>query len=329
MKAVICEKYGPPEVLELREVAKPTPKDNEVLVKVSVTTVTVADSRVRSFTVPPSYWLPARLALGISKPKNAVLGAELAGEIESVGKDVKRFKQGDRVMASTLEHGFGAYAEYICLPEDGLLALRPADVTCEEAATLPIGGRTALYFLRQANLQPGQKVLIYGASGSVGTFAVQLAKHFGAEVTGVCSSANLELVRSLGADKVIDYTQEDFTKNGETYDVIFDAVGKGPYSGSIHSLKEGGTYLQAVSSPGISMRMRWTALTSGKKLIGGGPPPKSQDLVFLEELVEAGKIKPVIDRVYPLEQIAEAHRYVDKGHKKGNVVITVGKNHKN
>lgn len=328
MKAVICEKYGPPEVLELHEVAKPTPKDNEVLVKVTMTTVTVADSRVRGFNVPPSYWLPARLALGISKPKNAILGAELAGEIEAVGKDVKRFKKGDPVFGSTLEHGFGAYAEYICLPEDGLLARRPAAVTCEEATTLPIGGRTALYFLRAANIQPGQKVLIYGASGSVGTFAVQLAKYLGAEVTGVCSAANLELVKSLGADKVIDYTKQDFTKNGETYDVIFDAVGKGPYSGSINALKENGTYLQAVSSPGISLRMRWTALTSGKKLIGGGPPPKSEDLVFLEELIEAGKIKPVIDRVYPLEQIVEAHRYVDQGHKKGNVVITVGQNHK-
>jgi NADPH:quinone reductase-like Zn-dependent oxidoreductase len=326
MKAVVYEKYGSPDVLELREIEKPAPKDNEVLVKVSVTTVTVADSRVRSFTVPLSYWLPARIALGIRKPKKAILGAELAGEIESVGKDVKRFKKGDQVFASTLEHGFGAYAEYICLPEDGLLAIRPANLTREEAATLPIGGRTALYFLRQANIQPGQKVLIYGASGSVGTFAVQLAKYFGAEVTGVCSTANLEWVKSLGADRVIDYTQEDFTKNGETYDVIFDAVGKASYTGCLRSLKKDGTYLQAVSAPGISMRMRWASMTSSRRLIGGGPPPKSEDLVFLKELVEEGKIKPVIDRVYPLEQIVEAHRYVDKGHKKGNVVIAVPAN---
>lgn len=328
MKAVVYEQYGPPDVLEFREIEKPTPKDNEVLIKVSVTTVTVADSRVRGFIVPPSYWLPARIALGMTKPKNAILGMELAGEIESVGKDVTRFKPGDQVFASTIEHGFSAYAEYKCLPEDGLLAKRPASVTCEQATTLPIGGRTALYFLREANIQPGQKVLIYGASGSVGTFAVQLARYFGAEVTGVCSSANLELVKSLGADRVIDYTQEDFTQNGETYDVIFDTVGKASYTGCLKSLKKDGTYLQAMASPGIELRMRWTAMTSGKKLVGGGPPPKSEDLVFLKELVETGKIKPVIDRVYPMEQIVEAHRYVDKGHKKGNVVIVVGQNGK-
>jgi NADPH:quinone reductase-like Zn-dependent oxidoreductase len=215
------------------------------------------------------------------------------------------------------------YAEYKCLPQDGLLALRSANLSCEEAATIPTGGRTALYFLREANIQRGQKVLIYGASGSVGTFAVQLAKYFGAEVTGVCSTANLELVKSLGADKVIDYTKEDFARNGETYDVIFDTVGKSSYSDSIRSLKKDGTYLHAVSAPGISMRMRWTSMTISKKTVGGGPPPKSEDLVFLQELIEAGKIRPVIDRRYPLEQIVEAHRYVDKGHKKGNVVITI------
>jgi NADPH:quinone reductase-like Zn-dependent oxidoreductase len=328
MKAIVYTQYGAPDVLKLAEVEKPAPKDNEILVKVYATTVTVADSRVRSFTVPPSYWLPARIALGIRKPKQAILGAELAGEVESVGKDVKRFKPGDRVFASTIEYGWGAYAEYKCLPEDGVLAIRSANLTCEETATLPVGGRTALYFLREAKIQRGQKVLIYGASGSVGTFAVQLARHFGAEVTGVCSTANLELVKSLGADKVIDYTKEDFTKNGETYDVIFDTVGKASYSGCLRSLKEDGTYLQAVAAPGISMRMRWTSMISSRKLVGGGPPPKSEDLVFLKELIEAGKIKPVIDRVYPLEQIVEAHRYVDKGHKKGNVVITVEHNHK-
>jgi NADPH:quinone reductase-like Zn-dependent oxidoreductase len=264
--------------------------------------------------------------LGFRKPKQAILGMELAGEIESVGKDVKQFKKGDPVFASAFEHGFGAYAEYKCFPENGLLAIRSANLSCEEAATIPIGGRTALYFLRAANIRRGQKVLIYGASGSVGTFAVQLAKYFGADVTGVCSTANLELVKSLGADKVIDYTKEDFTKNGESYDVIFDTVGKSSYSACIRALKKEGTYLQAVSAPGISMRMRWTAMTSSKKLVGGGPPPKSEDLVFLKELTEAGTIKPVIDKRYSLEQIVEAHRYVDTGRKKGNVVITVGPN---
>ncbi len=328
MKAVIYEKYGPPEVLEFREIEKPAPRDNEVLVKVAATTVTVADSRMRGFIVPPTYWLPARIALGIRKPKKEILGMELAGEIEATGKAVTRFKPGDPVFASTFEHGYGAYVEYKCLPEDGLLAAMPANSTFEEAAAIPLGGRTALYFLRAAKIQPGQKILIYGASGSVGTFAVQLAKTFGAQVTGVCSSANLGLVRSLGADQVIDYTREDFTKNGQTYDVVFDAVGKAPYSGSIRALKRGGTYLQAVSSPGISLRMLWTGLTGGVKTVGGGPPPEPRDLIFLKELIEAGAIRPVIDRCYPFEQIVEAHRYVDKGHKKGNVAITVGQNYR-
>jgi NADPH:quinone reductase-like Zn-dependent oxidoreductase len=315
-------------VLRLTEVEKPMPKEDEVLIKVCTTTVTVADSRVRGFRVPLSFWIPARIALGIRKPKHTILGAELAGEVEAVGKNVKRFEAGDQVFGSTIEHNFGAYAEYMCLPENGLLVQRSANLSSEDAATIPTGGRTALYFLREANIRPEQKVLIYGASGSVGTFAVQLAKYFGAEVTGVCSTANLELVKSLGADKVIDYTQEDFTKNGETYDVIFDTVGKASYSDAIKSLKKDGTYLHAVASPGISTRMRWTSITSGKKTVGGGPPPKSEDLIFLKELIEAGKIKPVIDRVYPLEQIVEAHRYVDTGRKKGNVVITVAHDNK-
>ena len=326
MKAIVYEKYGSPDVLQLKEVEKPTPKDNEVLVKVHATTVSVADIRTRSFTVPLSYWLPARIVLGLRKPKADILGMELAGEVEAVGKDVKLFKEGDQVFASTLDHGFGAYAEYKCLPEDGLVAIKPSNLAYEEAAAVPLGARTALYFLREAKIERGEKVLIYGASGSLGTYAVQLAKHFGAEVTGVCSGANLDMVRSLGADKVIDYTKEDFAKSGETYDVIFDAVGKASYSDCIRSLREKGTYLQAVAAPGISIRMRWTAMTSGKKLVGGGPPEKAEDLVFLRELIEAGKIKPVIDRRYPLEEIVEAHRYVDKGHKKGNVVITLEHN---
>jgi len=327
MKAIVCTKYGPPEVLQLKEVEKPVPRDNEVRIKIFATTVTSGDSRMRSFTVPLSFWLPARMALGLRKPKKAILGAELAGEIEATGRDVKMFRKGDQVFAYPGHNG-GAYAEYICMPENGCLAIKPSNMTFEEAAAIPFGGNTALHFLRKGNIQSGQKVLIYGASGSVGTFAVQLAKYFGAEVTGVCGTTNLELVTSLGADKVIDYTKGDFTKNGETYDVIFDAVGKSSFSGCIRSLKKEGIYLQAVATPAVMLRTRWASMMSNKKLIGGTAIPETENLIFLKELVEAGKIKPVIDRCYPLEQMAEAHRYVDKGHKKGNVVITMEHNNK-
>jgi len=325
MKAIVCTKYGPPEVLQIKEVDKPTPGDNEVLIKIYATSVTIADSRVRGFKVPLSFWIPARVALGLRKPKKDILGVELSGEIESVGKDVKLFKKGDNVFAFPGHDSFGCYAEYKCLPEDGVIAIKPDNVTFEEAAVISFGGGTALHFIREASIQRGQKVLVYGASGSVGTYAVQLAGYFGALVTGVCSTSNVELVKSLGVDKVIDYTKEDFTKNGERYDVIFDAVGKSPYSGCIRSLKKEGTYLHAVVTPALSIRMRWTSMTTKKKLIGGSLNPKAEDLIFLKGIVEAGKIKPVIDRVYPLEQIVEAHRYVDKGHKKGNVVITIMK----
>jgi NADPH:quinone reductase-like Zn-dependent oxidoreductase len=323
MKAIVYEQYGSPDVLQIKEASKPTTRDNEILIRVQATTVTVADARVRAFRVPLSFWLPARIALGIRKPKQTILGAEMAGEVEAVGKDVKRFKKGDRVFASTVENGFGAYAEYTVLPEDGIVAKIPADLSYEEAATIPVGGRTALYFLREANIQSGQKVLIHGASGSVGTFAVQLAKYFGAHVTGVSSTRNLELVKSLGADEVIDYTRQDFTRNGESYDVIFDTVGKASFSDSLKSLTEEGAYLQAVAVPATELRMRWAAMTSSRKTVGGGPPPDYKDLDFLGELVAAGKIRPVIDREYSMEDIVEAHRYVDTERKRGNVVVRV------
>jgi len=322
MKAIVATKYGAPEVLELRDVAKPVPTDHEVLVKVHATTVTAGDSRVRSFTVPRSFWLPARLTLGLTKPKKAIPGMVIVGEVEAVGKEVKRFKPGDQLYAYDITR-LQAYAEYACIAEDSAVALKPTTVSYEAAAALPFGGVTALYFLKKGNIQPGQSVLIYGASGSVGTAAVQLAKHFGAEVTAVCSTANIALVKSLGADHVIDYTKEDFTKNGMTYNIIFDTVGKSSLAGSVSALKDGGIYLQAVAGPSQLIQMRWAAMRSGKTLIGGTAYPTTETLMTLKELVEAGKIKPVIDRCYPLEQMVEAHRYVDQGHKKGNVVITV------
>lgn len=327
MKAIVWTKYGPPDVLQLKEVEKPTPKDNEVLIKIYAATVTAGDCELRSLKFPLFLSLPIRLYAGLRRPTRiTIIGQELAGEIEAVGKEVTLFKEGDQVFGAT-GLGFGAYAEYKCLPgvpEAGVLAIKPANMTYAEAAAVPTGGLEALHFLREANIQSGQKVLINGAGGSIGTFAVQLAKHYGAEVTGVDSTGKLDMLHMIGADHVIDYTHEDFAKSGDTYDVILDVVGKSSFSRSIRSLKQNGRYL--IANPGLSQMVRglWTSMTSSKKVIIGAASQKSEDLIILKELIEAGKIKPVIDRYYPLEQIVEAHRYVETGHKKGNVVIMVG-----
>ena len=326
MKAIVYTKYGPPDVLQLTEVEKPTPKANEVLIRIYATTATKYDCWQRSSTAPTGFGLLSRIASGIRKPKQPILGTTLAGEIEAVGKDVKRFKKGDQIFGFT--GSLGAYAEYICLPEEGALAIKPANMTYEQAAAVPQGALTALFFLRKGNIQSGQKILVFGASGGVGLFAVQLAKYFGAEVTGVCSTTKLELVKSMGADKVIDYTKEDFTKNGETYDIIFDTVGKSPFSGSKRSLKKEGFYLFTTFGLPRLFQILWLKLTSSKKAIIGLLKETTEDLIFLRELIEAGKLKAVIDRTYPLEQTAEAHRYVETGQKKGNVVITVEHNNK-
>jgi NADPH:quinone reductase-like Zn-dependent oxidoreductase len=326
MKAIVWTNYGPPDVLQLKEVEKPTPKGDEVLIRIYATTVTAGDCEQRSLKLPIWYRLPMRAYVGLKRPERiTILGMDLAGEIEAAGKDVKLYREGDQVFGSS-GLGFGANAEYICLPEEpeeGALAIKPANMTYEQAATVPVGGLEALCFLRQGNIRSGQKVLINGAGGTIGTFAVQLAKYFGAEVTGVDSTGKLDMLRSIGADQVIDYTQEDFTKSGEIYDFILDVVGKSSFSGSIRSLKQNGRYL--IANPGLSqmVRRRWTSMTSSKKVIFGAAYPKTEDLIYLKELIEAGKIKSVIDRRYPLEQTAEAHRYVEKGHKKGHVVITV------
>ena len=323
MKAIVYTKFGPPEVLQLNEVEKPIPKDDEVLIRINATTVAAEDPGARS---TPGL-------NGLTKPKNPILGWYLAGEIEAVGKDVTRFRQGDQVFGSA-GTSLGTYAEYRCLPESGALAIKPTNMTYEEAAAVPNGGLTALPFLRdRGRIQSGQSVLINGASGAVGTSAVMLAKYYGAEVTGVCSTTNVELVKSLGAVKVIDYTKEDFTKSGQTYDIIFDAVGKSSFSRCKGSLKQGGVYLTTVPSLAIFPQMLWTSLVGGKKakIAFTGlrrASDKAKDLAFIRELVESGKIKAVIDRRYPLEQMAEAHSYVEKGHKKGNVVITVERNDK-
>jgi NADPH:quinone reductase-like Zn-dependent oxidoreductase len=315
MKAIICTKYGLPEVLQIGEIERPTPKKNEVQIKIYAANVTISDCFVRSGKVNLLQWLPMRIFVGFKRPRKSILGFELSGEVEAIGSDVKRFKKGDRVFAFTGKK-FGAYAEYVCLPENGtyipsecVITEKPSNINWEEAAAIPSRGMLALHYLKKANIQNGQKVLIYGASGGVGTYAIQIAKNFGAHVTGVCSTTNQELVKSLGADMVIDYTKDDFTKRNEIYDIIFDAVGK-RYSSKLQYKK---------------------VLTPGGKFISvddGHPKIHIDELVELKNLTETGKLITIIDKIYPLEQTSEAHGYVEKGHKKGGVVITVGHNGK-
>ncbi|MCP1447526.1 NAD(P)-dependent alcohol dehydrogenase [Priestia megaterium] len=304
MKAMVCTKYGKPDVLQLEEVENPIPKENEILIKIHATTVTSGDCRVRSFNSPLLLWLPMRIVLGLRKPRKSILGVELAGEVEDVGKNVTRFKKGDQLFAMT-GMKFGGYAEYICLPEKGTIAVKPENVTCEEAASISFGGTTALHFFRKGNIQAGQKVLIYGASGAVGTAAVQLASYYGAEVTGVCSAKNSELVKSLGADRVINYQHENFTEKEERYDLIFDAVGKITKNQCQEALALNGRFV-SVEGQGIAK-------------------VQTKDLLLLKKLMEEGQIKSVIDRCYSLEQIPEAHEYVETGHKIGSVVVTLKK----
>jgi NADPH:quinone reductase-like Zn-dependent oxidoreductase len=330
MKAIVYTKYGPPDVLQPKEVEKPAPKDNEILIHIHATSVNYGDLVARNFKeISPKefnmlflFWLLAKISFGISKPKITVLGSEFAGEIESTGKDVKTFKQGDQVFGY-LGQNMGAYAEYICVPENGVLAIKPANMTYEEAAVVPYGAIMALNLLKKANLQPGQKILINGASGGIGSAAVQIARYMGAEVTGVCGTPRLEFVKSLGANKVIDYTKEDFTQNGETYDLIFDILGKSSFSRCQNSLKQNGHYLLASFKMKQLVQMLWTSISGSKKVICAIAPGSVEDLKSVKELIEAGKIKAIIDRRYPFEQTAEAHRYVEEGHKKGNVVISL------
>lgn len=318
MKAIVYERYGSPEVLKLKEVEAPLPKNNDVLIRVHATAVNSGDVRLRK--ADP---FAVRFMFGLMRPKKTILGVVLAGEIETVGKDVSLFKEGDQVYGTT-GMGFGAYAEYKCLPENAVLALKPTNLTYKEAASIPFGATTALHFLRKGKIGSGQKVLIFGASGAVGTAAVQLAKYFGAEVTAVCSTTNVDMLRSLGATKVIDYMKEDFSKNGDTYDIIMDAVGKSHFNGCVRSIKKNGKYIMVVHMAlAAILKGIWISATSNKKVIGGEIKETAEDLVFFNGLIQSGKLRPVIDRTYPLKEIAEAHYYVEKGHKKGNVVITV------
>jgi NADPH:quinone reductase-like Zn-dependent oxidoreductase len=330
MKAVVYTEDGPPDVLHLREVEKPAPKDNEILIRVYATSVNIGDIWARNFramsprkfTMPLLLWLPSRMYFGLTKPRINILGNEFAGEVEVAGKEVKRFRKGDPVFGYRGQQ-MGANAEYLCMPEDKSVAIKPVNMTYEAAATVPYGALTALSLLRKANIQRGQKVLINGASGGIGSAAVQLAKYFGAEVTGVCGTRRLEFVKQLGADKVIDYTREDFTKNGETYDLILDVLGKSSFSRCQNSLKKDGIYLLASFKMKQLFQMLGTSITGGKKVICALSSESPEDLALVKKLVEEGKIRSIIDRCYPLEQAAEAHRYVEKGYKTGSVIIAV------
>ncbi len=317
MKAIVYTKYGPPEVLQLKEVAKPIPKDNEILIKINATAVNSGDVRLRK--ADP---FAVRFFFGLTKPKINILGVVFSGAVESVGKGVTSFKVGDQIFGHT-DMRFGAYAEYICVAENGSLTLKPDNFTHAEAAVIPFGGLTALHFIRKAAIKPGQKVLVVGASGAVGSAAVQLAKHFGGHVTAVCSTANIELAKSIGADKVIDYTKEDFMRNGEIYDVIFDTVNTISVSGSLKSLHKKGILILSAAGMSETFQGIFISISSRRKVLFGMISHTAADIVFLKELMETGKLKPVIDRNYSLEQMAEAHVYVEKGHKKGNVVINV------
>lgn len=317
MKAAVYTRYGPPEVLQIHELPKPEPKDGEILIKIYATSVNSGDCRLRK--ADP---FAVRFFFGFFKPKKPVLGNTLSGEVEAIGPNVSLFKAGDLVFGAT-RMLLGAYAEYICLPETGALAIKPDQLSHEEAAALPFGGTTALHFLRKANIQPGQSVLIYGASGAVGTAAVQIAKHFGAVVTGVCGPTNLDMVHSIGADKVIDYTQTDFSKSGQRYDVVYETVNKTPVSSCLAVLKTGGTLILGAAMLPQMLRVAWASLVGRKKVVAGVAVETAEALQYLHTLVAAGQLKAVIDKTYTLEQIAEAHRYVDKGHKKGNVAVVV------
>jgi len=333
LKAIVWTRYGSPDVLQLREVATPPPRDNEVLIRIHAATASRADTEFRRLKLPLLFAIPIRLYLGVLRPTRIrILGTEFAGEVVATGKDVTQYQTGDQVYGYT-GLGMGTYAEYICLSEKpsalaSVMAKRPLNVTYEEAAAAPFGGLEALHSLGRANIQRGQKVLIVGAGGSIGTYSVQLAKHYGAEVTGVDSGGKLDMLRSIGADHVVDYTREDYTKNGQKYDVIMDTIGESPFAGSLRSLNENGTYLNVNPKMIQRLQMGWASGRSNKKLLSWEAGYTTENLLRLKELIEAGTIKPVIDRRYPLEQIAEAHRYVETDQKKGNVVITLEHIHK-